>query len=185
MNSDADTSGAEEPKRDCYAFYRSEQIITGSLIGVIRGILLLRKDVTAHQIALLGKLLFGLERLPRLTPEVSINLTLNYRFNNERSEYTIRLDKDSFRLDSGGYVYDPQVGGDSYGSTAMEVGVGWRGDCLEVYEILVWIDSCGETMSSAEYKINIDYHGEETFDWYIDKNGARGDSWDMVSNNDE
>ena len=76
--------------------------------------------ITVRQIVGLGHALYGLERLPDITPgvcvEFSVNLDVTGRFRDEMSYIKFRISEEEFKISRGGYI-DIGAGWDSYSDT--------------------------------------------------------------------
>jgi hypothetical protein len=173
---EADEADEDEAPSDLYACHQEDKGVIDLLAKSIRG-LLRRKDTTPYQIAKIGKFLFALERLPRITEGFGMSLTLTYSYNNESSYQAVSIDSDSFKLSSGGNAYDPAVGGDSYSSTELEIGIGWRegGDLMEMSG---WVDSFAEKAADKDYEIDFEDFGSDPIEWSPDDD--RKDPWDRI-----
>lgn len=96
--------------------------------------------ITPKQIIDLGKALDALERLPNVTPNISIEFGISYRNGNdkfEEMEYILfRISDDCFEISRGGNTYDSSVGGDSISHPGWRVELGgyYERDC-ELYNI--------------------------------------------------
>jgi hypothetical protein len=108
-----------------YSFDPDEQAIVLSIMESLR-LALRRPELKPVEIVQIGKCLFALARLPRVTRGSSMSVGLVRRTPEEMNFYTVRLDCESFGLNSGGSVYDPAVGSDTFSTAQLEVRVGWR-----------------------------------------------------------
>ena len=183
---DADKSeegDEEENDSNLFSFYRSEQDLVSEVNSIIRS-LLTRPDITPRQISQIGRFLFALERLPRITPGISMEVTLVYRCNNETTYESVSLDEDSFRLSSGGSAYDPSVGGDSFSSTTLEVGVGWRDEPWTWVEVADWLERFRGVVNDSEYDIEISVYGDESVDWSLSDQEEQTNLWETFPDDD-
>jgi hypothetical protein len=141
---------------------RSERALVEKMAKVVRRCLR-RQDLRPEQIHHLAILLLGLERLPIATPGMQVSLTLSYRTENEMTYVGITLDDSSFSLSSGGSVYDPSVGSDSYGDDVLLVEVGGYRD-VNLPACVDWLMSLEARLEDAN--VEIDFEGDESdLDW--------------------
>jgi len=120
--------------------------------------------ITAQQIISLGKALDALERLPDVTPDVSIEFGLSYRNGNdkfEEMEYTLfRITDREFEISRGGSTYDSSVGGDTFSRPGWRVELGGYAerDC-ELYNIkssfIEYVNLGAEITIEDESRINL------------------------------
>ena len=103
----------EEPESLFPLIGNLERPVIEQVIQAVRA-LFRRDDITAEQIHHLAVLLFGLERLPTATPGIDVTLILSSRGETEMSYHSIDLDGETFSLSTGGSVYDPNIGSDSF-----------------------------------------------------------------------
>jgi hypothetical protein len=134
-----------------------------------------RSDITAEQIHHLAVLLFALERLPLATPGVHVSLTLSYRGENEMSCQSIDLDESSFTLSTGGSVYDPSVGTDSYGDDVLMVEVGGFRDAKWM-QFVDWLSGFKNRLEDAEIKTDLD--DSSNIDW---SEGPDESAWERAA----
>lgn len=112
----------EEPSiDDLLPFTLEEQDLIDQL-----GVSIRKRMVSAEPEALkkIAAFLYSLERLPYVTPEISLDLAIMDRVDENLSYASVELDSQSFRLSTGGSVYSPDVGSDSYSETTFEIEAG-------------------------------------------------------------
>jgi len=104
-------------------------------------LLLRHPGITPQQIITLGRALEALQRLPGVTPGVSIEYGVRYRQGDEKFEemkYSLfRISADEFEISRGGSTYDSSVGGDSFSRPGWLVGVDgyYERDCSDLYNL--------------------------------------------------
>jgi hypothetical protein len=164
MDSDFDDDDEEEedPYEGKYGFFLEDMSMVIPLAATIRG-LLAREDLTPRQISELGVFLYAVERLPMVTEGISMALMLKLTVNNERNYQEVRLDEESFRLEEGGYVYDPAVGGDSFGTVIFEVSKGGGRDG-EPFEAVEFMESFAAVAGDTDYKVILENDKDDAFD---------------------
>jgi len=120
-SSEYDEDAQEEDIGDLFRFKPSERPVIDQIEKTIRRHMLsadpaLLKDIAAF--------LHALGRLPYATPDVSLDLALMTRIEENLSYVSVELDGQAFRLSIGGSVNTPDVGSDSYSSTTVEIELG-------------------------------------------------------------
>lgn len=145
-----------------FGFLQEDREIIQELIAGVRRALK-RKSITPQQICGLGKLLHGLERLPRPTSGIGIVVTTGSSGAAEEPRtdsfyQSIELCESIFRLWSGGSEYTPGVGGDTYTSFLFQVTVDGFRDDTEVAEVYDWM--CGFTESLCNEDQDFRLHDE-------------------------
>jgi hypothetical protein len=119
--------------------------------------LLRRAALTPRQIVQLGQFLQG--RLPRVTDGFSMSVALKVQERRNLNWYEVRLDDDSFQLNSGGSVDESGTGPDSLLMVAYEVGQGWRGD--EHWSNTVeWLESFRQLVDDPMWAVSISDDGD-------------------------
>ncbi len=114
-----------------------------------------RNDITAMQMHHLAVLLFGLEHLPVATPGIDVTLILAYRTGDNMNYQSVDLDDNTFSLSSGGSVYDPSTGSDSYSDEVLMVeATGYR-DANEM-AMVEWLMGFKERIADADIRIDLD-----------------------------
>lgn len=117
----ADEVGDDMEIEDLLPFDLAEKVFVEQIIAEVRKRMASAEPETLRKVA---AFLFALERLPYPTPDVSLDLAITQRVNEDLSYVSIDLDGESLRLSTGGYLYSPDVGGDSYSETTVELQVG-------------------------------------------------------------
>ncbi len=142
-----DASDDEDSSPKYMAFDQDDAGLISILSTAIRR-LLRRQTSSPDQIVALGRLIYGLERLPYPTPGLNVKLDLVYSFNGESLFQGIHLTEDELRLGSGGYVQG-DYGGDSYSAEELVVTMDDRDD----QNALGWIHSFAERCIDKEFQI--------------------------------
>jgi hypothetical protein len=88
---------------NCYAFYSEDSYPIGLLIAAIRR-LMARPDLPAETAENLKVFMFAMERLPLVTPGVSMSLGLRYEMRGESDWIEIRMEDGEFTLGRGTWV---------------------------------------------------------------------------------
>jgi hypothetical protein len=91
-----------------FGFLQEDRQMIQELIAGVRRTLR-RKSITPQQICGFGKLLHGLEQLPRPTSGIDITVTIGSRTPDHFSYQSIGLSESSFELLNGGAEYTPDV----------------------------------------------------------------------------
>ncbi len=165
----------ESEKLDLLGFFAEDHHFIKELAKAVRD-LIGRPATTPEQIHHLAKLLFALERLPRRTPRLCIELTLGQRHaNNESDHLRLTLDDTRFCLGKDRYIIiDPSVGGDSAGETIFEV-EGQSRELVGPTALMDWVEAfCGRVVDSENELEISDADGSE-FDWEAGRADA---DWD-------
>ena len=96
--------------------------------------------ITPQQVIGIGKALYALERMPRVTPGSYTEFGIEYRAGTE--EYSemryidFRISESAFKISKGGSVYDKSVGSDNISEPGWLVEVGGHRDTqCELYDI--------------------------------------------------
>lgn len=149
----------------------------GELVTGIRNALM-RKSITPQQISGLGKLLHGLQRLPRATPGIYIEVTIGSNTPDHISYQSITLSDSVFELASGGSEYTPNVGSDSYTSFQFLVEVGGFRENIEVAEVYNWVCGFIESLCDQDTELRInDLEEGSVIDW---DEKTPEDDWDYL-----
>lgn len=176
MNDDEQQSdenpGAAKPER--FGFFTEDRDNVLALRAMVRQ-LTLRQTTTPEQLYHLAKVLHALDRLPCPTPEVALELTLNYSFENGGRTYQdLYLDGTTFRVSQGEYVViEPSIGGDHESKTVFEVEL--DGLRTQVYPdaFTDWVEQFRHRVNDLEEVLGIsDSMDDSALDW----NGAKSDS---------
>lgn len=122
MNSDYqeeyENESGEPEIDDLFPFLVVEEDLIDALAAKIRASL---KSLDPDRLYKLAKFLFALERLPYVTPGISFDLAITQRIDEDLSYVSVELSEDAFRLSTGGSIYTPDIGSDSYSETNFEV----------------------------------------------------------------
>jgi hypothetical protein len=119
--------------------------------------------VRAEILRSLSHVLLFLRRLPQKTEAVDCVLTFSLGFGDEMSFAECELDANGLRLGTGGSVYDPMVGGDSFSGTCYELtpeGDREGSDC-EVYE---WI-GCAKSLLAMGGRLAVEDYSTDEIEW--------------------
>jgi hypothetical protein len=131
-----------------------ERPLIEEIVKAVRN-LLRRDDITAMQMHHLAVLLFGLEHLPVATPGIDVTLSLSYRRGNDMNYHSVDLDDTTFALSTGGSVYDPSVGSDSYSEEVLMVeATGYRD--VKDMAIVEWLMGFKERVVDADIRVDLD-----------------------------
>lgn len=115
-----DKAASEDIEVKRFGFFIEDYATIQEMIAGIRRILI-RKSITAQQICGLGKLLFGLERLPRPTTGIDITITIANKTSNHSSYESISLSESFFEIWSGRSEYTPDIGSENYTNFSFSV----------------------------------------------------------------
>lgn len=138
--------------------------ITDGLESVIRSILR-KPTLKPQQIAQMAAFLYAVQRLPVVTEGVNMSISLVYRVGRESNYKQVHIDRESFRLESGGYAHEEGVGGDSFGGILFEAfaGGGRDGDSSEAMEFM---EALRERAEDPSMQVEIDDNSDEPLrDW--------------------
>ena len=106
---------------DLLPFILAEKELIEKIESIVRKRMVAADPVTLRKIA---SFLYALERLPYTTPEVSLDFAIMERVCGNLSYVSVELDSQSFRLSTGGSIYSPDVGSDSFSETMFQVEMG-------------------------------------------------------------
>lgn len=105
-------------------------------------------NLTPHDIVSLGRTLFSLENLPSSTPGIHIECVLKLPGIDEPKAYSswsIVMTEETFSVYSGGYSYDPRIGGDHYTIYNYEIEIGgFKESNIDIYR---WSDEYIEAIN--------------------------------------
>ena len=154
---------------DLLPFTLAERDLIERLVATVR-----KRMVAAEPAALrkIATFLYALERLPYATPNVALDLAFMERIDENLSYVSVELDEQSFRLATGGSVFSPDVGGDSFSETSFEIETGgFRDGSTEAFnEWLHAFASAGAT---------IEIQGDDDADL---TEPAPDDGWERLEN---
>ena len=168
---------------DLLGFYMEDHHFLMELASAVRD-LMGRPATTPEQIHHLAKLLFALNRLPRRTSGLCIELTLGQRHENGESNHlALTLDDSQFRLEKNLYVIlDPAVGGDSSGETVFEVD-GQSREQVEPTALMDWVEEFRGRIEDSENRLEIsDAAASSKFNWEAESCDA---DWDKLESDYE
>lgn len=133
----SDDEGDEQNIDDLLPFTLAEQQLIEKLAATVRERMVSASPETLKQVA---AFLYALERLPYATPDVSLDFAIMDRVDGNLSYVSVELDGQSFRLSTGGSVYSPDVGSDSFSETTFEIETGGlRDGSTEAF--IDWLDA--------------------------------------------
>jgi len=135
-----------------YGLNLEDKLMVDTLTQAVRA-LLKRDELEPQVIAQLAAFLYAMQRLPQVTESMSMGVRLVYEFNEERTWRQIRLEDSSFILETGGYVFTPGIGGDSYSERLFEVyaGGGREGDPFAASEFAqMFAEAAGDPEQTVE-----------------------------------
>ncbi len=167
----------ENEKPDLLGFFAEDHHFIKELAKAVRD-LIGRPATTPEQIHHLAKLLFALNRLPRRTSGLCIELTLGQRHPNGESDHLqLTLDESLFQLGKHLYIItDPTVGGDSTGETVFEV-EGQSRELVEPTALMDWVEAFRSRVEHSENELEIsDADDSSEFDWEAESSHADWDS---------
>jgi len=166
-SNECDEDEQEEDIQDLFPFKPSERPLIEQIERTIRRHMLAADPASLKDIA---AFLHALRRLPYATPDVSLDLALMTRIDENLSYVSVELDDQSFRLSTGGSVYSPDVGSDSYSSTTVEIELGgFREGTTQDFED--WLDQFVSAGGGIEIQGDCDVDLTE---------GAPDDGWDRL-----
>lgn len=170
MSDDYEDDDVTHDIEDLFPFTVEERYLIDKLVAEVRA------SIGALEPAELRKMaavLFALERLPYGSEGVSIDLAISQRIEGNLSYVSMEISGDAFRLSTGGSVYSPDVGSDSYSETKFEVETGgYREGATE--DFADWLDVFCTTVGPY----SIDDIGDDDIDL---TEGAPADGWDRLA----
>jgi hypothetical protein len=135
--------GAFFPIRSNEAYLKYE------LLGFVRK-LITENPIPPDVMRKLSTLLLGLERLPRITSGLTVELSIVAREAGNMDYYDLQISEERLALGSGGHVYSPEVGGDSFSSTLFECEAsGFRDGSLDAWDLGSWMLSALELLNAG------------------------------------
>jgi len=152
---------------DLLPFTPTEKHLIAQLGDAVRKRMVSAEPDTLRKIA---AFLYALERLPYATSDVSLDLAIMERINENLAYVSVELDGHSFRLSTGGAVYSPDVGGDSFSETVFEIETGgFREGSTSAFSD--WLDAFVSASGTIEIQGDDDADLTEP---------APGDGWDRL-----
>lgn len=176
---DGDNSSIE---KELFPLTLEDKVIVDEAVGVVKDVLR-RASLSGRDVHRIGKLLFALERLPRSTSGISIGMTVSHRANDEMTYRDIFISESVFWMNTGGSVYTPGVGSDSYSSTVFHVETGGYRAGTDFYEVSTWADSFRELLNMTR-KVEFEDLDEDAgqIDW--DDEGSET-YWDEITEGEQ
>lgn len=127
----------EEDIDNLFPFKSAERQLIERLERTIRQHMRMAEPASLREIA---AFLHALQRLPYATRDLSLDLALMTRLEENLSWVSVELDGQAFRLSTGGSAYSPEVGSDSYSSTLFQIELGgFRDGTTQDFED--WLDA--------------------------------------------
>lgn len=156
MCDDADDPDRKEWSHDgeaSFPFFREEYCIPEHVIESVR-LLLCRPGICGRDVCNLGKLLFGLSRLPWTTDGLDLSLSLKlFHQDGSMTCQTVELRNSRFELSYGGWIVEG--GGDSTYTVVFEMEVGGFRDSQGWYVLSGWLEDFREQAQDPAYRIDI------------------------------
>jgi hypothetical protein len=179
MMDDADQLQDDPEGPTLFAFRPEEKCVVQEVIDGLRE-RVAHRSTSPSELRHLSVALLALQRLPLPTSGIELNASLVYRFGGEMSYIGLYIGSSSFRLQTGGSAYDPEVGSDSYSQTIFEVEPsGFRssdGWCA----LSGWTESFRVHCRDREWHLSFDWLGDEAeIDWAEEAGGE--DLWDRLN----
>jgi hypothetical protein len=169
---------ADNNDSDILGFFAEDRYFIKQLAKAVRD-LVGRPATTPEQMHHLAKLLFALNRLPRRTSGLSIELTIGQRHKNGEGDH-LRLTLDDSCLSLARDVYviiDPSVGGDSAGETVFEVEEQSR-ELVEPTELMDWVEAFRARVADSGNELGISDAGNGLpFEWGTE---GRDEDWEHL-----
>lgn len=142
------------------------------------------RELPGKDIRRIGIMLSAIEALPVRTKGLDMMLTVVYRLNNESNGCSFHLSESAFSLQSGGNVYDPAVGSDSFGAIVFEAETsGYRDPesldmfSEEAFALTGWFNGIRELLAT-DAQIEIDFCEDENDVELIDN--PNNDAWNAL-----
>jgi hypothetical protein len=167
----------DEPDQDEPLFPLVGDIERPAIQEIIKGVRILfcRKDITAQQLHNLALLLFGLQALPSPTAGLNVTLILSCTSGDDMHYHSVNLTDETFELSTGGHIYTPGAGHDSYSQTALMVETTGYRDANEA-EIAKWI--IGFKQRTIDGDIRVDLEEDCAIDWTVEPDES---GWDRAA----
>ncbi len=170
MSDDDEILEEEDPREDLLGFYMEDRHFLKELRKDVQK-LIEREDTTQEQIHHLAKLLLAIDRFPRPTKGVALEMSVGVEHaNGEKSFQDLYLDDHSFRVGNGAWVIvDESIGGDSTGETILEVEVGGNRELLHPTAFADWVDAFGDRVKDSNQRLEISDLGDGSeIDWDVE-----------------
>jgi hypothetical protein len=163
----SDQDAEDDAKEKLLGFYGEDRHFLLELKRAIRK-LIHRSDTTPEQIYHLAKLLLALDRLPRPTRGLALELSLGLEHaNGEKSCQDLYVDETSFRVGNSAWIItDPAVGGDSRSDTILDVEIGGYRELLHPTAFADWVAEFARRVADSDQKLGIsDLKSGSEIDW--------------------
>lgn len=175
VGEEALNASGDGPIREFFGFLQEDREVIQVLIAGVRKTLR-REDLTPQQICGLGKLLHGLQRLPRPTAQMEIAITISNKGEENLFYRSLELFESSFDLSSGGVMYTPGVGSDSYTSFSFQVETGGFRSDATIVELEDWVNEFVPSLFDQELDLTV-MDGGCYPDW---NDTGSDDDWDRL-----
>ena len=163
---------------DWYSFYVEDRSLVEAVTRVVRQ-LLKRPTLNPLRVHQIGAFLFGLQRLPRLTPGLAMSISLTTQYGDDIVTRSITIDDYHFELADFAIIHLSGVAGSDHESFVwFEVFAGeGREDRFHGYYD-EWIAVLGELAEDDSTEIDIEDYGNIAYiDWDDPGNPA---DWDKL-----
>ena len=165
----------ESEQDEALKFAFEDQEILSELESGVRT-LLQRPNLLPKSIADLAHFLFALSNLPASTPDAGVRIELAYKVGRESNWVDITLTEETFRIQAGGRVYDPAVGGDNFSSQIFEASLYHReGDLGQLAGFLA---SFQERVDDPECILSTEVFNPPFDNWDFEL--TENDPWDLI-----
>jgi hypothetical protein len=168
----------ENENSELLGFFAEDRHFIKELASAVRD-LIGRPATTPGQIHHLAKLLFALNRLPRPTSGLCLELSLGDSHENGESNHLhLTLDDTTFQLDKTLYIIvDPAVGGDSSSEIYFAV-EGRAREITHMTALMDWVEEFRSRVADSESELEIsDAADRSAFNWEAESSDA---DWDKA-----
>lgn len=169
-----DQEPEDEDNLDLFGFFVEDRHFLQDLKKAVRK-LIRRSTTTPEQIYHLAKLLLALDRFPRPTPGMVLELSLGITHaNGEKTYQDLNLDETSFRVGNGAWIIiDPAAGGDSSCDTILEVEVGGYRELMHPTAFAEWVEAFSARVDDPKQSLDIsDSEAGSEIDWDAERDDA-------------
>ena len=102
----------------------------------------------------------GLERLPRITSGIGIELSLTAHQGENWTSQSVHLDEETFFLDTAESIYDPAIGSDYSSWRAFEVDAWGNRSDTDYLSLVAWFEGFAMRLADPEIRLEIDNFGD-------------------------
>jgi hypothetical protein len=163
-----------------FSFLRDDEFWVKSLSASIH-LLLKRTNLKAHDVYMTAIILRVLERLPLITKNVGIELSLGTDPQKGSHHFkSLIIDDESICLRHTTVIYDPAIGSDIQSSNLIEIGEGWRDSEADHYDIEDWVNQFKNFAEDDSINVSYDDFNESEIDWHDEMNGKN--YWPKLDN---